>query len=92
MNERIKVLARQSGELPTQDCGVPQWYIDEDELEKFAELIIKECMSHCDETSAAYLKHQIDSDDFQDKNMYAEGRSASDKIKYKIKKNFGIES
>lgn len=41
--KRIKELARQSGALPTQDCGVPQWYIDEDEFEKFAELVIKEC-------------------------------------------------
>jgi hypothetical protein len=43
MNERIRELARQAGALPTQDCGVPQWYIDEDEFEKFAELIVKEC-------------------------------------------------
>jgi hypothetical protein len=43
MNERIKELAKQAGALPTQDCGVPQWYIDEDEFEKFAELIIAEC-------------------------------------------------
>jgi len=44
MNERIKELARRSGALPTQDCGVPQWYIDEDEFEKFAKLIVRECM------------------------------------------------
>jgi hypothetical protein len=43
MNERIKELARQSGALPTQDCGVPQWYVDEDEFEKFAELIVRKC-------------------------------------------------
>jgi hypothetical protein len=42
MNERIEQLARQAGALPTQDCGVPQWYIDEDEFEKFTELIIEE--------------------------------------------------
>jgi broad-specificity NMP kinase len=45
MNERIRELARQAGALPTQDCGVPQWYIDEDEFEKFAELIVKECQT-----------------------------------------------
>jgi hypothetical protein len=44
MNERIEKLARQAGALPTQDCGVPQWYIDEDEFEKFAELIVAECV------------------------------------------------
>jgi hypothetical protein len=47
MNERIKELARQSGALPTQDCGVPQWYVDEDEFEKFAELIVRECAEVC---------------------------------------------
>ena len=47
MNERIKELARQSGALPTQDCGVPQWDIDEDEFEKFAELIVRECAEIC---------------------------------------------
>jgi hypothetical protein len=51
MNERIKQLARQSGALPTQDCGVPQWYIDEDEFEKFAELIVRECAKFLDENS-----------------------------------------
>ena len=45
MNERIRELARQAGALPTQDCGVPQWYIDEDEFEKFAELIVRECLT-----------------------------------------------
>jgi hypothetical protein len=47
MNKRFEELARQSGALPTQDCGVPQWYIDEDDLEKFAELIVRECMVMC---------------------------------------------
>jgi hypothetical protein len=49
MNERIQELARQSGALPTQDCGVPQWYIDEDEFEKFAQLIVRECLTICEE-------------------------------------------
>jgi hypothetical protein len=44
VNERIEKLARQAGALPTQDCGVPQWYIDEDEFEKFAELIVQDCI------------------------------------------------
>jgi hypothetical protein len=47
MNERFEELARQSGALPTQDCGVPQWYIDEDVFEKFAELLVRECMDVC---------------------------------------------
>ena len=50
MNDRIQELARRSGALPTQDCGVPQWYIDEDEFEKFAELIVRECAEVITET------------------------------------------
>ena len=57
MNERIQELARQSGALPTQDCGVPQWYIDEDEFEKFAELIVKECLEAC--SRANEIRHFV---------------------------------
>ena len=62
MNERIKELARQSGALPTQDCGVPQWYIDEDEFEKFAELIVRECANRAtwaQDTSAADIGGEV---------------------------------
>lgn len=101
MNERIKALAEQARNYALDEKRIYERMHNTEQCmeeyrevynKKFAELIVNECMSHCDETSAAYLKHQIASDDFQDKNMYAEGRSASDKIKYKIKKNFGIES
>lgn len=60
-------------------------------IEKFAELIVRECMSMCEETQAAYLKKCKASYDFTDKNIYAEGERASDIIKHKIKKHFGVE-
>ena len=41
MNERIKKLAEQAGSTHKQNLGVYQFYTDE--LEKFAELIVKEC-------------------------------------------------
>jgi len=37
MNERIKLLAEQAGGGPSK------WYTDPDVLEKFAELIVREC-------------------------------------------------
>ena len=47
MNERIKVLAEQAGSTHKQNLGVYQFY--KDELEKFAELIVKECINElCD--------------------------------------------
>jgi hypothetical protein len=41
MNERIKQLAEQAGSTHKQNLGVYQFYTDE--LEKFAELIVREC-------------------------------------------------
>jgi len=78
MNERIRELARQSGALPTQDCGVPQWYIDEDEFEKFAQLIVLECMHEC-------LRMQLG-------NQYTpEELLFQTKYRKIIKEHFGVE-
>ena len=41
MNERIRELAEQAGSTHKQNLGVYQFY--KDELEKFAELIVREC-------------------------------------------------
>jgi hypothetical protein len=41
MNERIQQLAEQAGSTHKQNLGVYQFYADE--LEKFAELIVREC-------------------------------------------------
>ena len=43
MNERIKELAEQAGSTHKQSLGVYQFYSHE--LEKFAELIIRECLT-----------------------------------------------
>ena len=43
MNERIKELARQAGSTHKQNLGVYQFYTDE--LEKFAELIVRETIN-----------------------------------------------
>ena len=42
MNERIKQLAEQAGSTHKLNLGVYQFYTDE--LEKFAELIVRECV------------------------------------------------
>lgn len=41
MNERIRELAEQAGSTHKQNLGVYQFYTDE--LEKFAELIVRDC-------------------------------------------------
>lgn len=101
MNERILELAEQANKQirhricpntfkPIDDPNGPHIRIEFDK-EKFAELIVRECMSMCEETRAAYLKKCKASYDFKDKNIYAEGERASDIIKHKIKKRFGVE-
>ncbi len=98
MNERIRLLYEQAHSIrhhdgdPMRGGNPPTVYWEgETSAEKFAELIVEECMTMCDETRADYFKHRKAADDFTDKNIYAEGESASDIIKYKMKKHFGVE-
>jgi hypothetical protein len=58
---------------------------------RFAELIVRECMSMCDDVSNDYLKNRKAAFDFQDKNIYAEGEAACDILKFKMKTHFGVE-
>ena len=79
MNERIRELAVQAG-LEFDDDLVLEpeaiYYTTQKDLEKFAELIIEECVEIC-------LVHRVRNND------YNEGRTqcASD-----IKEHFGVES
>ena len=58
MNEKIKELAEQAGSTHKQSLGVYQFYTDE--LEKFAELIVRECIGICNDTNdASYLNGVI---------------------------------
>jgi hypothetical protein len=86
MNERIKELYLHAFPPSLNDSTVCQM-----SAEKFAELIVQECMTMCDNVSADYFKHRKAADDFQDKNIYAEGESACDEVRYEIKKHFGVE-
>jgi hypothetical protein len=45
MNERIRELVRQAGSTHKQNLGVYQFYSGE--LEKFAELIVRQCAEIC---------------------------------------------
>jgi hypothetical protein len=45
MNERIKQLAEQS--MGTRKHVPPVWQFFDDELQKFAELIVEECVLQC---------------------------------------------
>ena len=76
MNERIKELAREAGLLVHNPEGVPT------KLEKFAELIVAECVKLCE--------HESNNDIYDPYDMGMSGQSNN--IKEAIKKHFGVES
>jgi hypothetical protein len=89
MNEVVKRLMDEAQIIDPQNSGV--MHISRENFQKYTGLIVKECMAICKESQSAYAKYRKDADDYQDKNIYAEGQAASDTIKYKIKKHFGVE-
>jgi len=92
MNERIKELAEQAGVFEGDFAGAGLYSIhNKDEVEKFAELIVQDCMTMSDELKAQYLTSRKSTMDFDEKNIYAEGEAACDILKYKMKRHFGVE-
>ena len=79
MNERIRQLAEQAGgEFYTGFFGSPNSInFKESDLEKFAQLIVRECANHCD----LLLDHKISSE-------WSRGTHDCSRA---IKKHFGVE-
>ena len=74
MNPRIQLLAEQAGSTHKQNLGVYQFYADE--LEKFAQLIVRECIH------VAYNKMAIQKLDGIRPSVVCDA----------IKEHFGVES
>ena len=52
MNKKIKLIAKQAEidyDLRPEIARTPLWIGTDEELEKFAELIVKECIDYCGE-------------------------------------------
>jgi hypothetical protein len=88
VNERIKELGRQAGFAFIEDGVYGQrWYsskcgMDKLEFEKFAELIVEECVKLC--------RHEANDDEY---DQYDMGMSVkAENIKTAIKQHFGVES
>jgi hypothetical protein len=89
MNERIKLLAEQAG----YDIG--PFYTGEDnyqiphykdkKLEKFAELIVRECARACEYNEAPPMLDQLTVDQYA---LIAQGRKTA---AYLVKQHFGVE-
>ena len=82
--ERIREIARQAGVLADfgEDIKVGRWSIggNYENMQRFAELIIRECMRMCDCADSSYLEHSCDKE--------ASGAAGAKEI---IKEWFGVE-
>ena len=91
MNKRIKELAEQASQYANEQNELHGVGYVITFKEKFAELIVRECMSMSDELKAQYFTSRKSTMDFDEKNIYAEGEAACDTLRYKMKKHFGVE-
>ena len=96
MNEKIKQLAEQAGATVLTTHGMEYvvdgcYIIGPARLEKFAELIVKECGSLCEDLKMQHKGYRMEETDFGMKNIYAEGEATCDLLQHKMKKHFGVE-
>ncbi len=78
MNERILKLAEQAGSTHKQNLGVYQFYTDE--LEKFVELIVQECIGQVENLSPGYQDYRNQIEDAFRRDCVAQ-----------LKQHFGVE-
>ena len=76
MNERIKLLAEQAGMKSSDGFKLTVSHMATFQLEKFAELIVRECA-------------QVSEDDISDGDACC--TNTADRIARQIKKHFGVE-
>lgn len=96
MNERIRELAVEAEEYAFNEIQKPQdstkWKsYTQFYNEKFAELIVLECVSLCEDLKFQHRGYRMEETDFGMKNIYAEGEATCDLLQYKMKKHFGVE-
>ena len=90
MNERIKQLAEQAYEDVIKNT--PSFLVTKELYEqKFAELIVKECIGAISEVKESFFKFRLETDDFTEKNKFCAGEDACKQSVRKIETLFGVE-
>ena len=94
MNERIQQLAEQAKAESSQWLGSkPAITMTYDELEKFAELIVQECIAQCEQVATAADAKSKSKFVTDDGRMLHEGMWGGAKnCSGQIKQHFGVES
>ena len=88
MNERIKELIAKATTIEEHCWRASQENFDR---EKFAELLVKECMEMATELEAQYFNNRKEQTDPKMKKIYTEGEAACDILRFKMKQHFGVE-
>lgn len=92
MNEQVKKLMAQTLDEKFSHTWTA---LDYQDLEKFsdylAELIVQDILSICESERDGYLKLRKSTLEFDEKNIYAEGEAACDRIRIMAKRRFGVK-
>ncbi len=82
MNERIQELAKEAGAYISEpnDWKMVDFDTSKIDLEKFAELIVRECMRMCEVTEMSFVTHDCDVE-----------ASGAITVKQFIAEHFGVE-
>ena len=90
MNERMIELANKANE----DVGYTFKLEDANQIhtlmEKFAELIVRECIGTISEVKERFFKFRLETDDFTEKNRFFAGEDACNQSVQKIETLFGV--
>ena len=89
MNEKIRQLAEQAKidyDLRPEIARAPVWIGTDKELEKFAELIVRECIAITDEL----VNRNVDGS-WTSNELYTDYNGALFEVKRRIKEHFGVE-
>lgn len=87
MNKRIKELAQQVAAMERDTTLV----MYDDEIARFAELIIKEVFAATHALKANYLRQQLATMDFTEKNIFSQGQAALNHLEAELQSRFGVE-
>lgn len=87
MNKRIKELAQQVAVMETDATLV----MYDDEIARFAELILKEVFAATNTIKENYLRQQRATADFGEKNIFSEGQTALKLLEAELQSRFGVE-
>ena len=90
MNDRIRELAEQAENYAREQNDKFGLSYKREYDKKFAELIVRECISLCEDLKMQHKGYRMEETDFSMKNIYAEGEATCDLLQYKMKEHFRV--